>query len=232
MTCHVVRARLRELANPKKAEVLQRFFKTGLCEYTEGDRFLGVQASELRKLAKEYSLLPLLEAVKLLTSPIHEERFLALLLLMRQYAKGNDAEKATVYNAYVRNVYFIDNWDLVDISAPHIIGAYLWDRSKRPLSVFVTSANLWERRIAIIATFFFIRQGFYDETLKIAELLLHDKEDLIHKAVGWMLREIGKRSLVTEEEFLRIYYKTMPRTMLRYAIERFPEPQRQQYLQE
>ncbi len=231
MISQVIRARLRALANPKKAEILQRFFKTGPCEYAEGDRFLGIQVPELRKLAKEYALVPLPEIGKLLTSPIHEERFLALLLMMNQHAKGNDVEKTTVYDFYVQNVRFINNWDLVDISAPYLVGAHLWERDKRPLSIFATSANVWERRIAILATFFFIKRGSYAEALRIAGLLLQDKEDLIHKAVGWMLREIGKRSLVTEEEFLRMYYKKMPRTMLRYAIERFPEPQRQQYLQ-
>lgn len=231
MISQVIRARLRELANPKKAEVLQRFFKTGPCEYAEGDRFLGIQVPELRKLAKEYALVPLTETGKLLASPIHEERFLALLLMMNQYAKGNHAEKTIVHDFYVQKVRFINNWDLVDISAPYLVGAHLWERDKRPLSMFATSANMWERRIAILATFFFIKRGSYAEALRIAGLLLQDKEDLIHKAVGWMLREIGKRSLVTEEEFLRMYYKRMPRTMLRYAIERFPEPQRQQYLQ-
>jgi len=225
-----IQRKLQELGSREKAEVLQRFFKTGHGEYGEGDVFVGVKVPELRKLAKEYQEITVKEVKQLLRSAIHEERLLALFMLVRKYSKGNETEKKRIYELYLKNTQFINNWDLVDGSAHHIIGAFLADKSKEPLYRLAKSKNLWERRISIISTFYFIKHDKYAETLKISEILLTDKQDLIHKAVGWMLREIGKRHMPTEENFLRKHYKRMPRTMLRYAIEKFPEDKRQGYL--
>jgi 3-methyladenine DNA glycosylase AlkD len=179
---------------------------------------------------KEYHDLPLREVQTLLTSKIHEERLLSLFILIRRFSKGDEPAKKAIYDLYLKNATKINNWDLVDASAEHIVGAYLVDKNKKPLHRLANSPNLWERRISIMATFHFIKRNKFSETLKIAKMLLSDQEDLIHKAVGWMLREIGKRHLPAEEDFLKAHYKTMPRTMLRYAIEKFPEPKRQRYL--
>ena len=208
----------------------QRYFKTGPGEYGEGDIFLGITVPEIRKLAKEYPDLSLAETIQLLQSTIHEERLLALLLLVRAYAKADARTKKHIYDLYLENTHYINNWDLVDASAMHIVGAFLMDKSKKILHNLARSNNLWERRIAVMATFHFIKQDAFVESLAIARKLLTDEEDLIHKAVGWMLREIGKRSIQIEERFLKEHYKKMPRTMLRYAIERFPEAKRQRYL--
>lgn len=221
---------LRKLGNKRRAAISQRFFKTGPGEYGEGDIFLGITVPELRKLAKEYQAIALAEVAQILRSTIHEERLLALLILIRAYARGDARFKEKIYNLYLKNTRYINNWDLVDTSAEHIVGAFLMDKGKKPLYALVQSSDLWERRIAIMATFHFIKGGQFTETLKIARMLLSDKEDLIHKAVGWMLREVGKRLLQAEEQFLKAHYKKMPRTMLRYAIERFPEAKRQRYL--
>jgi 3-methyladenine DNA glycosylase AlkD len=225
-----IHARLQLLSDPKRAEVLKRFFKTGPGEYGEGDVFVGIRAPEIRKLAKEYQALSPSETVKLLQSSIHESRALALLILVRAYAKGDASLQEKIYNLYLQNTRFVNNWDLVDISAEHIVGPHLRYLSKAPLHTLATSNLLWERRIAVMATFHYIKHGEFSETLHIAGMLLSDTEDLIHKAVGWMLREIGKRDPISEEVFLRAHYKLMPRTMLRYAIERFPEDLRQRYL--
>ena len=225
-----IQRKIQELGSREKAKVSQRFFKTGPGEYGEGDVFVGVKVPELRKLAKEYREITVKEVKQLLRSAIHEERLLALFILVLKYSKGNEAEKKRIYELYLKNTQFINNWDLVDSSAHHIIGAFLVDKSKEPLYSLAKSMNLWERRISIISTFYFIKHDKYAETLKISEILLTDEQDLIHKAVGWMLREIGKRHMPTEEKFLRKHYKRMPRTMLRYAIEKFPEDKRQGYL--
>ena len=230
MSVRTIQSRLKKLANKKHAEVAQRFFKTGPGEYGEGDRFLGIRVPVLRKLAKEYETIAVDDAEDLLQSPIHEERMLALLILIRIYSKSDNAVKKRIYELYLSNTCFINNWDLVDVSAEHIIGHFIQNRSKKPLYRLAKSKDLWERRISIMATFCFIKQEQFDETLKVADALLNDNEDLIHKAVGWMLREVGKRDPAAEEAFLKVHYKNMPRTMLRYAIERFPEPKRQQYL--
>jgi 3-methyladenine DNA glycosylase AlkD len=230
MTVKEIQLRLPKLGNKQRAENSQRYFKTGPGEYGEGDIFLGIAVPELRKLAKEYQALTLTEAAQLLRSPIHEERLLALLILVRSFAKGDDRFKEKIYHLYLDNTQYINNWDLVDLSAVYIVGAFLKDKSKKPLYALAKSNNLWERRIAIIATFYFIKEGEFTESMDIARMLLSDKEDLIHKAVGWMLREVGKRHLATEERFLKKHYKKMPRTMLRYAIEKFPEAKRQRYL--
>jgi len=230
MESYDIRSKLQKLGNKQKAIVLQRFFKTGTGEYGEGDIFLGVRVPEVRKLAKEYKDIRISDVRKLMESPIHEERLLALLIFVIKYSEGNDLVKRRVYELYLKNTRHINNWDLVDLSAEKIVGDYLMDKSKKPLCNLAKSKSLWERRISIIATFHFIKQNKFAETLIIAEILLTDKEDLIHKAVGWMLREIGKRHLPTEEKFLNEHYQEMPRTMLRYAIERFPESKRQGYL--
>jgi 3-methyladenine DNA glycosylase AlkD len=230
MNVQNIQRKLQELGSREKAEVLQRFFKTGPGEYGEGDIFIGVKVPELRKLAKEYKGITVKEVKQLLRSAIHEERLLALFILVRKYSKGNETEKKRIYELYLKSTQFINSWDLVDVSAHHIIGAFLVDKGKEPLYRLAKSMNLWERRISIISTFYFIKHDKYEETLKISEILLKDEHDLIHKAVGWMLREIGKRHMPTEEKFLRKHYKRMPRTMLRYAIEKFPEDKRQEYL--
>lgn len=225
-----IKRRLKALASDEYAAVSKRFFKTGPGEYGEGDRFIGIRVPALRKLAKEYKDFPIRNSEILLTSPIHEERFLAILLLMHHYAKGNESTRSYIYNFYLKSTRFINNWDLVDLSADHIVGHYLMSQSKTPLYHLAGSRNLWERRIAIISTFYYIKHRHFKETLKISELLLNDREDLIHKAVGWMLREVGNRDFTSEEAFLKLHYRTMPQTMLRYAIERFPEVLRKDYL--
>jgi 3-methyladenine DNA glycosylase AlkD len=230
MTVQEIRTRLQKLANKQRAMDSQRYFKTGPGEYGEGDIFLGITVPEIRKLAKEYPDLSPAETIQLLRSAIHEERLLALLLLIRSYAKADARTKKHIYDLYLENTHYINSWDLVDASAMHIVGSFLMDKSKKILHNLARSNNLWERRIAVMATFHFIKYGEFTESLAIACKLLSDEEDLIHKSVGWMLREIGKRRIQIEERFLKEHYKKMPRTMLRYAIERFPESKRQRYL--
>ena len=225
-----VRRELEALANPVDAVFLQRFFRTGPGEYGEGDRFLGIRVPAIRLLAHQCRDLPLRSVISLLHSPWHEARLLALLVFVGQYRRGGPAERETIHQAYLANTQFINNWDLVDSSAEHIVGAHVTPGDISLLQRLARSGSLWERRIAILATFHWIRRGVFDPTLRIAEMLLHDRHDLIHKAAGWMLREVGKRDQEREEEFLRVHAATMPRTMLRYAIERFPEPLRLQYL--
>jgi 3-methyladenine DNA glycosylase AlkD len=230
LSVNEIHDRLQKLGNKERAESSKWFFKTGPGEYGEGDIFLGLSAPQLRRLAKEYRHISISDALELLRSRFHEERALALLILIHIFSKANQQTKKEIYEAYLKHTRFINNWDLVDLSAPHIVGQFLMDKSRRPLYRLAKSNSLWERRISIIATLWFIRASDFSDTLGISELLLADKEDLIHKAVGWALREAGKRDLATEENFLREHYKSMPRTMLRYAIERFPEAKRQAYL--
>ena len=230
MTAPEIRKRLRQFSTREKARVLQGFFKTGPGEYGEGDRFLGVVVPDIRRVAKEFQETPLEEINKILVSRFHEERLLALLMLVRQYEKGDEALKKRIYALYLKSTRYINNWDLVDLSAPNIVGTHLLDRNRKPLYVFARSNDLWKRRIAILSTFAFNRQNDIDDTLRISKSLLQDDHDLLHKAVGWMLREVGKRDLRAEERFLKQHYTTMPRTMLRYAIERFPEGKRRKYL--
>jgi 3-methyladenine DNA glycosylase AlkD len=225
-----IHAALKALASVEKAAVLQRYFKTGPGEYGAGDIFLGIPVPEIRKLAKTYRHLRLEDTTQLLRSPIHEERLLALLILIQIFSAGDESVKKKIFDLYLSNTGFINNWDLVDVSAQHIVGAYLAAKNKKVLVRLAKSEDLWERRIAIMATFHFIRQDVFAETLKIAKILIADREDLIHKAVGWMLREVGKRNVRIEEQFLKLYYKKMPRTMLRYAIEKFPQARRRLYL--
>lgn len=222
--------RIRSLADPTVAAVSARFFKTGPGEYGEGDVFIGIKSPTLKMLAKEFTGLPLSEVECLLHSDIHEDRTLALVILVGQFTKGDEAIRKQIYDVYLANTQHINNWDLVDISAPQIVGGYLGKRSRKPLDRLAKSASLWERRISIVATHWFIRQGEFADTLRIAEKLIGDGEDLIHKAVGWMLREVGKRDATVLEEFLGLRCRAMPRTMLRYAIERFPDEKRRAYL--
>jgi 3-methyladenine DNA glycosylase AlkD len=225
------RKELRRYASKEKAKVLRGFFKTGPGEYGEGDIFLGVTVPFTRKVVRQFQDLPLSDLIKLLRSKIHEERLLALLILVYQFNKANAKAKEKIYKAYLAKTKFINSWDLVDLSAPQIVGGFLVDKDRRVLYRLAKSPLLWERRIAILATFAFIRLGDFDDLFGIAKLLLGDKEDLIHKACGWMLREAGKRDLRTEEDFLRKNCQVMPRTMLRYAIERFPENKRKLFLE-
>lgn len=218
-----LRKDLNKLKNPEKAKILSRFFKTGRGEYGEGDIFLGITVPDQRKVVKKYANLSFRETQQLLSSKIHEYRLVALLILVEQYKKASVEKKKDFFDFYLKNTKNINNWDLVDLSAPSIVGEYLLNQGNDKahlLYKLAKSENLWERRIAIISTYAFIRKNIYQDTLKISEILLSDKHDLIHKAVGWMLREIGKRNLDTELEFLNKHYKNMPRTMLRYAIEK------------
>jgi len=221
---------LRQLGDPVIAAHAQRYFKTGPDEYGEGDRFLGIRIPVLRRLVPHYRQIPLEIVCQVLRSPWHEERLFALLLMVARFAKSDRDDRAAVFASYMDHTAHINNWDLVDCSAPQIVGAFLADRERTLLHELACSSSLWERRIAILATFHFIRHNDFDDCLAIAALLLADRHVLIHKAVGWMLREVGKRDQRAAEAFLRRHCSIMPRTMLRYAIERFPEPLRQAYL--
>ncbi|MDH5216654.1 MAG: DNA alkylation repair protein [Gammaproteobacteria bacterium] len=221
---------LRELADPGIAQQSQRFFKTAKGQYGEGDIFLGIRVPVLRKQVSKFRSMSLDECLSILTSKYHEERLFALLMLVDMFKRGTALEQKQIYDAYLAHTGFVNNWDLVDSSAHLIVGEYLSERDRRPLQRLARSKSLWERRIAMIATFCFIRNGQFDDALEVAEILLKDEHDLIHKAVGWMLREIGNRDKRSEVEFLQKHYQTMPRTMLRYAIEKFPEAERYRYL--
>ncbi len=226
----MIQKRLRQLGNREDAKVLQWFFKTGPGEYGEGDVFQGIRVPVLRKQVEEFSGAGEPVLLELLHSAIHEERLLALMIMVRQFERGDAAGRARLYRVYLANTDRINNWDLVDASAPQVVGGYLLDKSRKPLYRLARSKSLWERRIAMLAAFTFIRNGEFTDALAIADTLLHDREDLIHKATGWMLREVGKRDTAVLESFLEPRCRDMPRTMLRYAIERFPEPRRQVYL--
>lgn len=226
-----IQKEMRRKADKEKAVLVSRFFKTGKGEYGEGDVFLGLTVPQSREIAKSHHALPLTEAEVLLRSKIHEERFVALLILIRRYERGGDAERKRIYALYMKNKRRVNNWDLVDVSAKRIPGAYLFDKDRTILYTLAQSRGLWDRRIAIMSTFYFIEKRDYADALALAEILLHDAHDLIHKAVGWMLREVGNRDKQAEETFLKERYRRMPRTMLRYAIEKFPETQRKAYLQ-
>lgn len=255
ITLKKLKKELREIADPKKAKLLQRFFKTRKGEYGEGDVFLGITVPQSRKIAKKYYSLDIKQLKELIASKFHEERLIALFILINKYRTIN--YRGICFHFYLKNMRYIDNWDLVDLSAPNIIGDYLFrgpvglhprpTASVAPLPAcarrgsptpatpellinLARSKNVWERRIAVLATFKSIKENQFKESLEIAELLLKDKHDLIHKAIGWMLREIGKRDLDAEIKFLNKHYSEMPRTMLRYAIERFPENLRTMYL--
>lgn len=218
------------LADPADAANLARYFQTGPGGYAEGDRFRGLRVPALRRLAKQYRTLDLPSVTALLTSAYHEDRLLALLIFVEQYRRGDAAQRDAIYRLYLEHMAYINNWDLVDSSAGYIVGAHLYPDLLPTLEPLAASGALWERRIAIMATSYAIQQGRFDATLALAEQLRDDPHDLIHKAVGWMLREVGNRNRAAEEAFLQEHYRRMPRTMLRYAIEKFPEERRQAYL--
>jgi 3-methyladenine DNA glycosylase AlkD len=230
MTARQVQERMHSVGSSEAAAQAARFFKTGPGKYGEGDVFLGLGAAVMHRLAKEYDSLTIDELTVLLRSPTHEVRLLALLILVRRISPGDEAIKKEAYQLYLSHTRYVNNWDLVDASAREIVGGYLANKSRKPLDRLAASRSLWERRISIVATHYFIRQHDFADTIRIAKKLLGDREDLIHKAVGWMLREVGKKDTSTLEAFLRRHGRVMPRTTLRYAIERFPADVRQSYL--
>jgi 3-methyladenine DNA glycosylase AlkD len=227
-----VQKELQEMADPGRAKLLGRYFKTGKGEYGEGDIFIGLKVPEIRLVAKRYKDLPLGDVETLLVSPIHEFRLTALIILTYVFEKADEVKKKSIYDFYLSHTKYINNWDLVDLSSHEIIGGWLINHPKERGMLYrlAKSGDLWEKRIAMISCFAFLNNKEFKEILTIAEMLLHDKHDLIHKAVGWGLREVGKRDLKTEENFLLKHYKSMPRTMLRYAIEKFPEKKRKFYM--
>lgn len=229
-TLAAIRAELRELGDPVRATHSLRFFKTGPGQYGEGDKFLGLTVPAMRRLARKYRSLDDDAALELLASPWHEERLVALLLLVDGYERGDEARRQKIHRAYLANSRWINNWDLVDSSAEYVIGSHLDADEIKLLERLARSNNIWERRIAIVSTFHFIKRNEFRPTISIATILLGDSHDLIHKAVGWMLREVGKRDRKTLDTFLKKHYRKMPRTMLRYAIERHPETIRRRYL--
>jgi len=231
----LLRKELAALADARQAAVLQRFFKTGKGEYGEGDVFLGIKVPIQRQLAKKHAGLTPAELQELLDSEVHEHRLTALLILVDEFGKAGEAEREEIFGFYLKNVSAgrVNNWDLVDLSAPNIVGGFLLENpgGKKVLLDLAKSKNLWERRIAVLATFAFIKKGGFSEALRVAELLLGDEHDLIHKAVGWMLREVGKRDEALEKKFLERHLRKMPRTALRYAVEKFSERERRRWLE-
>lgn len=216
--------------DPERAKAMLGFFKTGKGQYGEGDVFLGITVPVQRKIAKRYVNLSLSDLQTMLNSKIHEFRLVALFILVYKYTKSDEKGKKEIVDFYLKNTKNVNNWDLVDSSAGYILGEYLYDKDKSILYKLARSENLWEKRIAIIATQGFIRKNYFDDTLKISEILINDKHDLIHKAVGWMLREVGNRDLKTLYTFLDKHYLKMPRTMLRYAVEKFEKPKKEFYM--
>lgn len=230
-TARDVERALKRGANKNQARLLARFFKTGKGEYAEGDKFLGVMVPATRHVVNAYAALPEVAIAQLLASPYHEVRLAGLLILVRQYETGDARARRRIAAYYLRHLGAVNNWDLVDLTAHKILGEHLQGKSLIPLERLARSRHMWHRRVAIIATFAHLRRGNYQPTLCIAKMLLGDKEDLIHKAVGWALREVGKRcGTHSEETFLRAHYAELPRTALRYAIERFPEQKWKAYL--
>lgn len=225
-----VQKELAALAKPEVEAIMRRFFKTGPGQYGAGDHFRGVKVPVTRKVAARFRALPFPEAKRLLASRFHEDRLAALVILSWQFRRGDAALRERIFKLYLGGAKWINNWDLVDVSAPGILGAYLEDLDREPLYKLAESRNLWERRMAMLATQHFIRKGDFGDVFRIATLLLETDEDLLHKAVGWMLREVGNRDRAAEEAFLKTHYRAMPRTMLRYAIEKFPESRRKAYL--
>jgi 3-methyladenine DNA glycosylase AlkD len=225
-----LRSAIRALANPMRAQGTARFFKTGPGEYGEGDAFLGLTVPQMRRVAREHRALSLDEMLELLKSKWHEDRTIALLLMVHAHERGTDAERARLHRAYLANTVSINNWDLVDVSAPRLVGFHVAATGTKTTERLARSRSLWERRIAMVSTLYTIRAGDMEPTFRIAAMLLGDDEDLIHKATGWMLREAGKRDEAALRAFLDAHVSEMPRTALRYAIERFPERDRKRYL--
>jgi 3-methyladenine DNA glycosylase AlkD len=219
------------LRNPEKAVIYKNFHKIGNNGYAKDDEFFGLTVPQCRNLAQKYASLSLSEIDKILDSKIHEERYVAVLILAEQYERADQKQKKKIVDFYLKHAKRVNGWDFVDSTAPQILGEWLVNKDTKILSKLAKSSNLWERRIAIVATYAFIKRGEFQDTLRISEILLKDKHDLIHKAVGWMLREVGKRDEHVLEEFLKKHYQKMPRTMLRYSIERFTETKRKRYLE-
>ena len=233
LTTAALKKKCNQLRNTEQAHIQRRFFKTAPGEYGHGDKFMGIKVPILRKIAKEYQEFSIQQITELLDSAWHEHRFIALCMLIHNYKKSKTkSQKNTVYRCYINNMDRVNNWDLVDISAPHIIGEHLIHSSPKILYRWATHNNLWYRRIAIVSTFAFIRQQMFSDTLNIAEILFKDAEPLLHKAAGWMLREVGKRQQHTLSHFLQQHAAIMPRTMLRYAIEKYPKNIRNNYLKQ
>lgn len=231
-TAALARRALRQFASPERAALVARFFKTGKGEYGEGDVFIGPTVPECRLVAKEFRELPLAEIDKLVTSRVHEERLTGLFILVAQFRRAKDeGAREKVFRLYRKRLPFVNNWDLVDATAPEIVGGWLSDKPREWLDELAKSKSLWNRRVAMVATFYFIRRGESEDAIRIAGLLVNDRHDLIHKAVGWMLREVGKRASVPAlEKFLRKHAATMPRTMLRYAIERLTPSEKEKWM--
>ncbi len=229
-TAAQVKTELQGLADPLHQQAMQRFFQTGKGQYGEGDVFLGIKVPEQRKVARRHRSAPLREVRRLLRSRTHEHRLVALLILVEQFQRGGESAREEIFQCCADNLRHIDNWDLVDLAAPKIVGAHLLDRPRDLLVRLARSDHLWSRRVAIMATLAFIRHGQFDDTLALARVLLHDRHDLIHKAVGWMLREVGKRDLAAAEAFLDAHHRDMPRTMLRYALEKFDADRKAWYM--
>lgn len=233
MALTTLRSQLAQQADPHKADHVARFFKTGPGEYAAGEQFMGITVPVLRTISKQFQALKLTDLQKLLNSRWHEERMMALLILIQQYRRGKTVrERKQCYDFYVANKTQVNNWDLVDVSAPHIVGDYLFDKKASVLTTWAKQSHLWSRRIAIVSTWHFVRRDRFEDTLQLATLLLDDTHDLMHKATGWMLREVGKRDVRVLENFLQQHYQYMPRTMLRYAIERLSKTRRLDYLQD
>lgn len=230
MTAKIILSDLKKLGSKKKAEASSWFFKTGKGEYGEGDVFIGVTVPEIRSLAKEYKFLSMQEIRTLLSSNFHEARLIGVIILVHQFEKSKGAGKEAIVRFYLDNANFINNWDIVDLSVYKILGAYLFERDRKLLYQLAKSENIWKRRMSIVATYYFIKKKDLEDTFKISKMLLSDKEDLIHKAVGWMLREAGKVNQKELINFLEANYANFPRTALRYAIEKFPEKQRKAML--
>jgi 3-methyladenine DNA glycosylase AlkD len=227
----ILQTEFRKCGNTEYANHSQRYFKTGAGEYGYGDIFLGIRMPMIRQFAKENSDIPLADIKKLIRSEFHEERLLGLLILVYKYDKSkSEREKKKYYQIYIKSFKNINNWDLVDVTCPHIVGQHLFDKDRSILYEWANSNNLWTRRISIVTNLWFIRKGQWGDVFDISKILLNDEHDLIHKAVGWMLREAGKKDMNKTETFMKKYYSKMPRTMLRYAIERYPEAKRQKYL--
>ena len=221
---------IKNCSDPKLAEQTKKFFKLEYGAYGYGDMFLGIRVPHIRKIAKDFRDEDLEEIDKVLESEYHELRLFALLVFVEKFIRGDEQEKKIIYDRYLCRTRYVNNWDLVDLTAHKIVGEYLLGRDRKDLYALVKSKSLWDRRIAIVATLQFIRNNQFQDTFKISEILLKDQEDLIHKAVGWMLREVGKKNEQEEVHFLNKYHKIMPRTMLRYAIERFEKKKRLRYL--
>ncbi|MSP64018.1 MAG: DNA alkylation repair protein [Bacteroidetes bacterium] len=224
-----LKADLKKIATPKKAKASLWFFKTGKGEYGEGDKFIGVTVPEQRKIASKYKNLSLVDISQLLKSKIHEERSVALFILVKNF-QTNESKRSEIFAFYLKHRRFVNNWDLVDSSADKIVGAYLIEKDKFVLNKLAVSKNVWDRRIAIVSTFYFIKNNKFEETFRISKILINDHHDLIHKAVGWMLKEVGKRDESKLENYLKVNYKLMPRTMLRFTIEKLSDSKRKKYL--